>query len=243
MSKVLLITGAGTGIGAATARLLAPGNRIFVHYHRSRGPAEQVAADVSARGGEAELVQADLSSEAGCRGLVDDVSAQVDALDVLVNNAGDLVERRSVDDLAWAYMERVFALNVFSVLHLSSLCLPLLRAGADPCVVNITSIAARTGAPSATVYGAAKSAVDAFTRGMAREVAPDVRVNAVAPGVIETPFHERHSTRERMDRFSDATPLERNGRAEHVASAVALLVENTFITGETIDVNGGLFMR
>ena len=126
---------------------------------------------------------------------------------------------------------------------LSSLFLPLLERATDPCIINVSSIAARHGAPTATVYGAAKGAVDSFIRGAAAELAPKIRVNAVAPGVIETPFHERYSTAARMEKFREDTPLKRNGKAVHVARAIKFLIENDFITGETVDINGGLFMR
>jgi 3-oxoacyl-[acyl-carrier protein] reductase len=140
-------------------------------------------------------------------------------------------------------MQRVFSLNTFSTMLLSSLFLPLLERGTNPCIVNVTSIAARNGAPTATVYGAAEGAIDSFTRGVAAELAPKIRVNAVAPGVIDTPFHERYSTPTRMEKFRENTPLKHHGKAIHVARTILFLIENDFITGETIDVNGGLFMR
>ena len=99
------------------------------------------------------------------------------------------------------------------------------------------------GAPTATIYGGAKSAIDSFTRGVAKELAPDIRVNAVAHGVIETPFHDKVSTPERLQTFKNDTPLKTNGQAIHIVMAIKMLIENDFITGETIDVNGGLFMR
>jgi 3-oxoacyl-[acyl-carrier protein] reductase len=179
----------------------------------------------------------------GCDALYSLMSIQTNRLDVLVNNAGGLVQRQGVGELEWGLMERVFALNVFSAMMVTRLCLPLLERGKDPCVVNISSIAARTGAPTATIYGAAKGAVDSLTRGMAAELAPGIRVNAVAPGVIETPFHEKVSTPERMHKFAADTPLGRNGKAVHVAKAIAFLIDDEFLTGETIDVNGGLYMR
>jgi 3-oxoacyl-[acyl-carrier protein] reductase len=243
MSKIIVITGASTGIGAATARMLAEGNNIFIHYNESREAAEQTAAEVQEHGGTAHLVQADLYGEAGCDALYAEVAVMTNRIDVLVNNAGGLVQRRSVGELDWSLMERVFSLNTFSTMLLTTLFLPLLEKGTDPCIVNITSIAARHGAPTATVYGAAKGAIDSFTRGAAAELAPKIRVNAVAPGVIDTPFHERYSTPARMEKFRSSTPLDRNGRPEDVARAIRFLVENDFITGETIDVNGGLFMR
>lgn len=240
---IVLITGASTGIGAETARELASGNTILVHYNSSERAARGVAEDVVRKGGRAELFQADLRSEEGCKRLVDAVSAAVDSLDVLLNNAGGLVERKPVGELEWSLMDRIFTLNTYSTMMMAALCLPLLDRGESPCIINVTSIAMRHGAPSATVYGAAKGAVDSFTRGAARELAPKIRVNAVAPGVIETPFHEKVSTPEKMKEFAVNTPLGRNGRAGEVAQAVRFLVENDFITGETIDVNGGLFTR
>jgi 3-oxoacyl-[acyl-carrier protein] reductase len=243
MPKTILITGASTGIGAETARYLAKDNVIIAHYNASKEAAKKVAGEVRQKGGEAHLVQADVSTEAGCTTLVDDVTQNFDHLDVLVNNAGGMLARHVVIDLDWKLMERIFALNVFSVMKLSSLCIPLLKKGAQPCIVNISSIATRHGAPTATIYGAAKSAIDSFTRGMAKELAPDIRVNAVAPGVIETPFHEKVSTPEQMEKFRENTPLQVNGQSIHIAMAIKLLIENEFMTGETIDVNGGLFMR
>lgn len=243
MARIIVITGASTGIGGETARLLAEGNNIFVHYNSSREAAEQTAAEVQERGGTARLIQADLFSEAGCDALYSEVSVMTNRIDVLVNNAGGLVQRQGIRELEWSLMERVFSLNTFSTMLLCSLFVPLLERGTDPCIVNVTSIAARHGAPTATLYGAAKGAIDSFTRGAAAELAPEIRVNAVAPGVIETPFHERYSTPARMKQFRTDTPLKRNGRALDVARAIQFLIDNDFITGETIDINGGLFMR
>ncbi len=244
MARTVLITGASTGIGAATARLLGPGNTVFVHYNRSERQAYEVTSDIEKAGGQAILVQADVGTEAGCTQIVSSVRQEVDSLDVLVNNAGGLIERGALaDGLRWELLEAVFRINTFSAMFLTSHLVPLLRQGQDPCVVNISSIAQRHGNPSATPYGACKAALDSFTRGAAKELAPDIRVNAVAPGVIETPFHERYSTPERMKVFAENTPLKRNGQDHHIAMAVRFLVENDFITGETVDVNGGLFMR
>jgi 3-oxoacyl-[acyl-carrier protein] reductase len=148
-----------------------------------------------------------------------------------------------VQDLSWDLMERIFALNTFSTMLMTRLCAPLLERGTDPCIINMTSIAQRSGAPTATIYGASKGAIDAFTRGAARELAPRIRVNAIAPGVILTPFHDRYTRADRLDAMKANTPLESHGSAEHIALAVRFLIENTFITGETIDINGGMFMR
>jgi 3-oxoacyl-[acyl-carrier protein] reductase len=243
MSKTIVVTGGSTGIGAETCRVLASGNEIFVHYFSSKGPAEQVAADVEKAGGKAHLIQADLTTSEGCEKIVNEVKARADHIDVLVNNAGGLIHRQPVPELEWDFMIETFALNTFSAMKMTMLCVPLLKKGTDPVVVNMTSIAMRHGAPSATIYGASKGAIDSFTRGAAKELAPEIRVNAVAPGVIETPFHEKVSTPERMEAFKENTPLKRNGVANHIATAVKFLVDNDFTTGETLDINGGLFMR
>ncbi len=244
MKRIICISGASTGIGAATARELAKDNFIFIHYNSSQGPARKVLEDVKAAGGDGMLVQADLESEAGCVKLAETVEANADRLDVLVNNAGGLIERRPIDSgLPWNLMEKIFRINTFSAMYLTSRLLPLLKAGNDPSVITMTSVAVRTGAPSATVYAACKAALEAFTRGAAKELAPNIRVNAIAPGVIETPFHDRYSTPERMENFRQSTPLKRNGQPQHIASAVRFLMENDFITGESIDVNGGIYIR
>jgi len=243
MAQTILITGASTGIGAATARRLAAGNVIVMHYHRSQAAAETVAADVRAAGGTAHVVQADLATEAGCRHVARCAEQQCGQLDVLVNNAGGLIRRHAARDLPWDLMQEIFALNAFSTMLMSSLCIPLLERGTQPAIVNVTSIAIRHGAPTATIYGAAKGAIDVFTRGLAKELAPTIRVNAVAPGVIETPFHEKVTTPEKMAEFRAAAPLQRNGTAAEVAAAIAFLIDNPFMTGATLDVNGGMFMR
>ncbi len=241
MQRTILITGASTGIGAIIARRLAKGNSLILHHNQS--PIDPVAKRVRDLGGVVHTSQADLMHEAGCRALVRDVTRVTDHLDVLVNNAGSLLERHTVENLTWSLMERIFSLNTFSAILLTQLCVPLLRRGNLPSIVNMTSIAMRHGAPTATAYGAAKGALDSFTRGAARELAPEIRVNAIAPGVILTPFHDRYSTEDKLAAIASDTPVGFNGESDHIAQAVELLIENTFITGETIDINGGLFMR
>ena len=243
MSKIILITGASTGLGAATARLLAPQNKIIVHYYSSKESAEKVAKDVEENGGEAFLLQENLSTDEACVSLVKKVTDKYPKIDVLINNAGGMIRRQAANELEWKLMIETFSLNTFSTMKLSSLCIPLLKKGEDPNIVNISSIAMRNGAPGAIIYGACKGAVDSFTRGLANELAPKIRVNAVAPGVIDTPFHEKVSTPEKMIKFKEATPIKRIGEAVHIARTIKFLIENDFITGETVDVNGGLFMR
>lgn len=241
--KTLVITGAGMGIGAETARRLAPGNRLILQYHTSKADALALQEELSPVSAGVDVVEADLTSDAGCVALFEEISKRTDSLDVLVNNAGGMIERQSVPDLSWDHLAATFALNTFSAMRLTGLCTGLLRRGTDPCVVNVTSIAMRHGAPTATAYGAAKAAMDSFTRGAANELAPVIRVNAVAPGIIDTRFHERVTPEAKMKQFVQSTPLKRTGTVGDVARTVEYLVESTFVTGETIDCNGGLSMR
>jgi 3-oxoacyl-[acyl-carrier protein] reductase len=243
MPRTILITGAGTGIGAAAARRFAPENEVIIHYCSSQAAAAAVGADVEAAGGRAHLIQADLTSEAGCQSLAEQAAECCGKLDVLVNNTGGLVRRCPARELDWQLMLDVFSLNTFSAMKMASLCIPLLERGENPCIINITSIAARHGAPTATIYGACKGALDSFTRGLAKELAPTIRVNAIAPGVIDTPFHDDVTTPEKMDEFRALAPLKRIGKPEEIAAAIVFLADNLFTTGETIDINGGWVMR
>jgi 3-oxoacyl-[acyl-carrier protein] reductase len=242
MAKIL-ITGASTGIGAETARLLAPGNELFLVYNRSVDAAKALAAEVADLGATAHLLQSNITSEIACIDLFRQLGELTDALDVLVNNAGGLVRRQAADALEWNLMEEIYALNVFSLMKITSLAIPFLRKGQNASIVNITSIASRHGAPGATIYGSAKGAVDSLTRGWCKELAPDIRVNSISPGVIDTPFHEKVSTPAQMDAWAESNPLGRNGQPAHIASAIKFVIDNDFINGESIDINGGLLMR
>jgi 3-oxoacyl-[acyl-carrier protein] reductase len=215
---------------------------LLIHYNRSRDAAESLTQSLADTAVDVHAVQADLTTDRGCEELHEAARTNLGALDVLVNNAGGMIERRSVGELTWEHLQDTFALNTVSTMRLTSLCRSLLESGDEACVVNVTSIAIRHGAPSATAYGAAKAAIDAFTRGAAKELAP-IRVNAVAPGMIDTAFHDRVTSEDLMRRFIEATPLKGLGSPEMVANTIKFVIENEFMTGETIDCNGGLFMR
>jgi 3-oxoacyl-[acyl-carrier protein] reductase len=171
------------------------------------------------------------------------VEERTDSLDLLVNNAGGLLQRHSIEETTWEIAQASFELNVFSAMRLTALLTPLIRKGQEPLIIYITSVAARSGSPTATTYAAAKGALDTYTRGVAKALAPDVRVNAIAPGVIFTPFHEKSTSEEQLQKFLNAIPLERGGEPEDIARAVSFIMSNPFMTGETIDINGGMNMR
>ncbi len=241
--KKILITGASTGIGAETARSMAKGNELFLTYNRSVEAAEALAVELKNLGAEVHLLKADITSEQACIALFEDIKAYTEYLDVLVNNAGGLVQRQAADSLQWDLMQDIFALNTFSLFKITSLAIPLLRKGNSPSITNITSVVVRHGGPTATLYAASKGAVDTFTRGLATELAPVIRVNSVSPGVIDTPFHHKVSTPEQMVNWAENNPLKRNGTPENIASTVAFCINNDFVNGESIDINGGLTMR
>jgi 3-oxoacyl-[acyl-carrier protein] reductase len=239
----ILITGASTGIGSAIAKNLAENNELFLVYNQSKESAIQVAEEVTKMGGIAHLIQCDITKEENCVALINEVKELTDYLDVLVNNAGGLVKRVPATELTWDHMQEVFNLNTFSLFKITSLAIELLNKGTNPNIVNIASVVIRHGAPGATMYAASKGAVDVFTRGLMRELAPNIRVNTISPGVIDTPFHHKVSTKEQMDIWAEANPLKKNGQGEHIALAVSFCIENTFLNGENIDVNGGTYIR
>src|SRR4051794_24408921 len=246
-ARVALVTGGGVGIGRAVVLALAgAGMRVGVHYHTSAAGARETLAAVEQAGGQGLLVAGDLSDEAAASSVVDRVAGHFGRLDGLVNNAGSPLERSAIADCPTDLWRRAFAGNVDSAFFVTRRAIPHLRAGGCGAIVNVLSLSVQTGgAGGAGPYAAAKGALEVLTRTLARELAPAVRVNAVMPGVIETRHHEVFSTPEKMEEYRQQTPLGRNGEAEEVARAVLFLASDaaSFVTGATLDVNGGRFLR
>lgn len=245
--KVALVTGASLGIGAASAAELAgSGSAVAVHYHTSETEAAAVVAAIEASGGEAAAFPADLRDGRQCQTLVDSVLRRFGRIDTLVNNAGSLVGRRSLSEIDRAFWDEVIGLNLASVLWVSKAVAPGMRRRGSGAIINLGSIAGHNGGgPGAVLYATAKAAVTALTKGLAKELIGDgIRVNAVNPGVILTPFHERFSSAERMRDMVSQVPQGRAGRSEEVASVIAFLASDaaSHIVGESIEVNGGMLM-
>lgn len=238
-----IVTGASTGIGRATAVALAQaGADVAVHFGSSSKEAEKTARAVESHGRRAVLVQGDFRDATATIKAVDAAVQALGApIDILINNAGSLIARTPIDAMDSEMWQDVIALNFSSVFWATKAALPHLAHGAR--IVNVSSISARNGGgPGAFAYGAAKGGVMSLTRGLAKELAPrNIRVNAIAPGVIETPFHERFSTPEMLESFKKGIPLGRLGTAEECADAILYLVSPmaSYVTGQTIDINGG----
>jgi len=245
--QVALITGASSGIGRAAAEALAKqGARVAVNYHKNVAGAQQAVEAIHRMGGEALAIHADVTVHADMQALVKAVRERWGRIDILVNNAGDLLARRSLADMTEEYWDQVMALNLKSVFLCVKVAWEEMAARQSGCIINITSIAGRNGGgPGAAAYAAAKGGLITYTKGLAKELAPHgIRVNAVAPGVIATPYHERYSPPELFEKYVAAIPMGRAGSSEEVADVIVFLASPAarYITGETVEVNGGMLM-
>lgn len=243
----VLITGASTGIGAQLARAFAQqGAKVGLHYNSSKDAAEALAAEIREAGGTVELVRADASDPQALGAAVVDVAERLGGLRGLINNAGGMVRRIPYEEVTDKDYDEIMDLNARSILVASKAALPFLKKNGG-FVIHTTSIAARNGASGgAGLYGSSKSFVSNLTRGMAKEwIGYGIRVNAVAPGVITTPFHERYSTQAQLDAMLATIPQGRLGVASDCVGAYLFLASDVlagYVIGQTIEVNGGQLM-
>ena len=246
-NQVALVTGASSGIGRATAEAMAKqGARVAVNYLKNFKGAEHAAETIRAGGGEVMTVHADVTSSAEVHSMVAAVRQQWGRIDILVNNAGDLIARRTLADMTEDYWDQIMALNLKSAFLCVKSVWEEMAARKSGCIINVSSIAGRNGGGlGAAAYAAAKGGLLTYTKGLAKELAPyGVRVNGVAPGVIRTPYHERYSPPDLFQKFIATIPMGRAGKSEEVADVMVFLASPAarYITGETIEVNGGQLM-
>jgi 3-oxoacyl-[acyl-carrier protein] reductase len=247
-NKVVLVTGSSSGIGAAVAAAFARcGSRVAVHCHARRDAGQQIVEAIRAQGCDAALFQADVADTAAVARLAAEVAARFGRIDILVNNAGSIVERARLAEADDLLIERVFELNARSMLALNRSVIPLMRAQGTGAIVNMTSQAARTGGSIGTgLYASTKAYISTYTRALARELVADgIRVNAVAPGVIDTPIHDGITSPELMRQLCETIPMKRLGGAHECAGAVLFLASEelaSYVTGQIIEVNGGQIM-
>jgi len=245
MSKVAIVTGSASGIGAATAvELSKRGWSVLVNYSKSKEQAEKVAAKCK----DAIVVQADVGDDAQCRKLVQAAMDKWGRVDALVNNAGTtkFVKHADLDGLSADDFLRIYRLNVVGPFQMARACAPALKANKGS-VVNVSSVASLLGTGSSIAYAASKAALNSLTKSLARVLGPEVRVNAVLPGYVDTPWQTGALGQERANQaathYSTLVPLKDYARPEDIAETIVWLIEGARqVTGETIFVDGGMHM-
>jgi 3-oxoacyl-[acyl-carrier protein] reductase len=246
--KTALVTGASRGIGAATAVALARAgvSRIVIHYGGYLEGAEQTRALAEGAGANTDVLKGDLGTPHGIHQFVADLKQTSPEVDILINNAGSLVKRAKLAEYTEELYDRVMNLNVKSLYFIAQALAPHMIARGGGVIVNVSSIAARNGGgPGATIYAAAKAAVSTITKGLSKELAPHgIRVNAVSPGTVDNHFHEVFSNRQILDNVVAQTPAGSLGTNEEVADTIVFLCSHAsrYIHGQTIEINGGMFM-
>ncbi|HKJ96054.1 MAG TPA: 3-oxoacyl-ACP reductase family protein [Gammaproteobacteria bacterium] len=247
-NKVVWVTGSSTGIGRAAAKAFAEhGADVVLHCNESRSEAESLERELEALGRKTLLVQGDVADGHAVEAMAARVRDAFGGVDILMNNAGSLIKRARIEDMEESVWDRVLDVNLKSVFLVTRAVLPMMRARGGGRIINLSSIAARNGGgPGSGAYGAAKAGVANLTRTMAKEfVGDNILVNAIAPGVITTPFHDRFTPDDVRRRLAEQIPMGREGTPEETVGAALFLASGYagYITGEVIEVNGGQLMN
>jgi 3-oxoacyl-[acyl-carrier protein] reductase len=240
--KTVIVTGGGRDIGLACVKMLAAaGANVAINYFSSSKGADEAVAEITAAGGKAFALQGDLSNEAGVNALVEKTVAEFGGVDVLVNNTGGLIARKTFAEMEVAHWDAVMDLNLKSIFLMIKACLP--HMSENSTIVNLASQAGRDGGgPGSVAYASSKGAVMTMTRGLAKELGPKTRVNAICPGMIDTDFHNVHTPDAARRGLEASAPVRRQGVPDDIANLVLFLAcdDSAFMTGTNIDINGGM---
>ncbi|MEO9654680.1 SDR family NAD(P)-dependent oxidoreductase [Marinomonas sp.] len=245
--KNILITAGAQGIGEAiTKHLIDSGANLAIHYFSSAGTANKLIEYAASKGQKAIAISGDLTDETQANALVEKTVSELGSLDILINNAGSLVARKLLNEMETDFWHKVMDINLTSMMFVTRAATPYLTKNENSSIVNLASLAGRKGGhPGSLVYSTSKGAILTFTRALSAELGPQgVRVNAVAPGLIlGTSFHNTHTSKESADETTAGIPIKRAGNADDVARAVTYLASeyDGFITGATLDINGGVY--
>ena len=249
--KAAIVTGSASGIGAATAASLARlGARVVVNYSRSEAEAREVAEAISAAGGEAAIVQGDVARDADCRKIAKAALDAFGRIDILVNNAGTtkFAAHHDLDALSAEDFAGIYAVNVIGPYQMIRACAPAMKANGGASVVNVSSIAGTSGIGSSVAYAASKGALNTMTLSLSRALAPEIRVNAICPGYVETRWFSARFSAEQTTRISaqqaETVPLKHAGQADDIADAILFFCGSAsrHITGEMLHVDGGMHL-
>ncbi|MEH6995647.1 3-oxoacyl-ACP reductase family protein [Neobacillus drentensis] len=247
--RVALVTGASGGIGQAIAiDLAAVGAKVAVNYLSNQEGAEETIRIIQEQGGEAIKIQADVTDLDQIEALAAKVEEELGTVDILVNNAGHLVERRKIEEMTMDLWRNIIDVNITSAAFMSKAVIPGMKEKGSGIIINLSSVAAHDGGgPGAVPYATTKGAIITFTKGLAKELAPSgIRVNALSPGFVDqTKFHATFNTEEGRKATVTRIPLGRGGVPKDISGAVLFLTSPyaSYITGETIEINGGMFMK
>jgi 3-oxoacyl-[acyl-carrier protein] reductase len=240
--KVAIVTGGGRDIGrACVMRLAEAGASVAINYHASSAGADSAVAGITASGGRAFAMQGDMTDPAAVQALVDRTVTEFGKVDVVIPVTGGLIARKKISEMSLEHWQAVMDLNLTTVFLLVKAALPHIPKGG--AIVTIASQAGRDGGgPGAIAYGASKGAVMTMTRGMAKEFGPDIRVNGICPGMIDTDFHNVFTKPEVRSHVANITPLKREGTPMDVANLAVFLAsdQSAFMTGTCVDINGGM---
>ncbi len=239
--QTAIVTGGGRDIGREAAlKLASEGASVAINYFSSSAGADAAVKEITAQGGRAFAMKGDLTKQADVDALVSKTVEEFDGLNVLVNNAGGLIARKKIAEMKLDHWNAVMDLNLTSVFMVTKACLAHMKTGS---IVNLASQAARDGGGGGAVaYAASKGAVTTMTRGLAKELGPDIRVNALCPGMIDTDFHNVHTPDDARRGYEASAPVRRQGTPKDTANLILFLAcdDSAFITGANIDINGGM---